>query len=185
MSHRRGQSLPPAAIESLRQPKREKRGGLAGLLDELTGGRPSTETALLDTALPKHLELQGHEIARLGQSVRQLAGAGQYAEALEAARQRLSLTEQTYGHEHILTATCLNDVATFVQAYGRFDEAEALFERASRLQRKLLGDVHPHSIATLQNLVSLYAAKGDEQKKEGMEFLVKALQTSAAAQGSS
>ena len=140
--------------------------------------RKSTEG--LETALPKHLELQGHEIARLGQSVRQLAGAGQYAEALEAAQQRLSLTEQTYGQEHILTATCLNDVATFVQAYGRFDEAEALFERASKLQRKLLGDVHPHSIATLQNLVSLYAAKGDVQKKEGMEFLVKALQHSAA-----
>ena len=170
--------MPPAAIEYLRAPKREKRGGLAGLLDDLTGGRQSTEG--LDTALPKHLELQGHEIARLGQSVRQLAGAGQYPEALEAAQQRLSLAEQTYGQEHILTATCLNDVATFVQAYGRFDEAEALFERASRLQRKLLGDVHPHSISTLQNLVSLYAAKGDVQKKEGMEFLVKALQHTAA-----
>ena len=69
-----------------------------------------------------------------------------------------------------------------MQAYGRFDEAEVLFERASRLQRKLLGDCHPHSIATLQNLVSLYAAKGDVDKKEGMEFLVKALQTTASAQ---
>ena len=53
-------------------------------------------------------------------------------------------------------------------------------ERASRLQRKLLGDCHPHSIATLQNLVSLYSAKGDAGKKEAMEFLVKALQASAA-----
>ena len=83
--------------------------------------------------------------------------------------------------EHILTATCLNDVATFLQAFQRFDEAEQRFERASKLQRKLLGDTHPHSIATLQNLVSLYAAKGDEQKKEGMEFLVKALQANASA----
>ena len=71
-------------------------------------------------------------------------------------------------------------MATFKQAFGVFDEAEGLFERASRLQRKLLGDCHPHSIATLQNLVSLYAAKGDTGKQEGMEFLVKALQASAA-----
>ena len=59
-----------------------------------------------------------------------------------------------------------------------------MFERASGLQRKLLGDTHPHAIATLQNLVSLYAAKGDATKKEGMEFLVKALQATAAASGS-
>ena len=120
------------------------------------------------------------EISRLGQAVRQLAGEGNYDEALASAEQRLGLCEQTYGSEHILTATCLNDVATFKQAFGVFDEAESLFERASRLQRKLLGDCHPHSIATLQNLVSLYAAKGDTGKQEGMEFLVKALQASAA-----
>ena len=90
------------------------------------------------------------------------------------------MTEQVYGGEHILTATCLNDVRPLSKRMAGFDEAEQLFERASKLQRKLLGDVHPHSIATLQNLVSLYAAKGDEQKKEGMEFLVKALQSTAA-----
>ena len=146
-------------------------------------GRKNENAKGLDLSLPRHLEAQGAEIARMGQHVRQLAGEAKYAEALETAQQRLALTERTYGGEHVLMATCLNDVATFVQAYGRFDEAEALFERASKLQRKLLGDAHPHSIATLQNLVSLYAAKGDVQKKEGMEFLVKALQTTAAAQG--
>ena len=115
----------------------------------------------------------------MGQSVRELAGEGKYPDALAAAEQQLTLCEQTYGQEHIPTATCLNDVATFKQAFGVFDEAESLFERANRLQRKLLGDCHPHSIATLQNLVSLYAAKGDTGKQEGMEFLVKALKHSA------
>ena len=56
-----------------------------------------------------------------------------------------------------------------------------MFERASRLQRKLLGDTHPHSIATLQNLSSLYAAKGDKAKEEAMQYLVQALQASSAA----
>ena len=155
-------SLPSAAIEQMRGPKNANAKGL-------------------DMSLPKHLEAQGVEIGRMGQQVRQLAGEAKYQEALDVAQRRLGLTERTYGAEHVLTATCLNDVATFVQAYGRFDEAEHLFERASRLQRKLLGDTHPHSIATLQNLVSLYAAKGDVNKKEGMEFLVKALQAAGAA----
>ena len=124
---------------------------------------------------------QAAQAAQLAQTAEQQALHAEQ-QALQAAQQRLGLAEQTYGHEHILTATCLNDVATFVQAYGRFDEAEALFERASKLQRKLLGDCHPHSIATLQNLVSLYAAKGDEGKREAMEFLVKALLHSAKIQ---
>ena len=126
--------------------------------------------------------MQGLECARLGQAVRELAGQGKYAEALDAAQQRLALAGRTYGDEHVMSATCLNDVATFVQAFGRFDEAEALFERASKLQRRLLGDTHPHCIATLQNLVALYAAKGDRSKQEGMEMLVQALQASAGAQ---
>ena len=167
-------------MDSLKKSKSVSRSGFAGLFKQA----PKKAAEGLDTTLPKHLELQGLEIARLGQQVRQQAGAGQYAEALETARQRLSLSEQTYGTEHIMTATCLNDVATFVQAYGQFDEAEVLFERASKLQRKLLGDVHPHSIATLQNLVSLYGAKGDAVKEEGMKFLVQALQASAGAQSS-
>ena len=137
----------------------------------------------LDTSLPKHLELQGLEIGRLGQLVRAQAGEAKYVEALATAQQRLDLTEKTYGMEHILTATCLNDVATFLQAFQRFDEAEQKFERASKLQRKLLGDTHPHSIATLNNLVSLYGAMGDAGKKEAMEFLVQALQSAAAKQG--
>ena len=156
-------------------------GGLSALFSS-AGNKKDKAVKGVDMALPKHLELQGMEVGRLGQLVRQQAGEGKYAEALATAKERLSLSEKTYGMEHILTATCINDVATFVQAYGQFDEAETLFERASRLQRKLLGDCHPHSIATLQNLVSLYGARGDVSKKEGMEYLVKALQAQAQAQ---
>ena len=169
-------------MEHLRAPKQEKRSGIAGLLEGFAGRSPNSDA--VDMSLPKRLEQQGVEVGRLGQSVRQLAGEGKYQEALECAQQRLTLCESTYGPEHVLTATCINDVATFVQAFGRFDEAEALFERASRLQRRALGDCHPHSIATLQNLVSLYASKGDVQKKEGMECLVHALQQAAAVEGS-
>jgi hypothetical protein len=160
-------ALPPAAVKSFR----------SGFFSSGKGNKNDG----IDISLPKSLEAQGQEVGRLGQLVRQLAGEGKYKEALESAKQRHVLCEGTYGAEHVLTATCINDVATFVQAFGNFDEAEKLFEKASRIQRKVLGDCHPHSIATLQNLVSLYASKGDMKKKEGMELLVQAMQAAAAA----
>ena len=101
----------------------------------------ATRAKLMAENLGEHAPLDVQASARPGD----LAGEAKYAEALETAQQRLALTERTYGGEHVLMATCLNDVATFVQAYGRFDEAEALFERASRLQRKLLGATRPVS----------------------------------------
>ena len=36
----------------------------------------------------------------------------------QVAEQRLKLSEGTYGAEHPMTATCLNDVGTFVQVVG-------------------------------------------------------------------
>ena len=78
-----------------------------------------------------------------------------------------------------MTATCLNDVATFEQFFQRYERAEELFEQASRIQRKLLGDCHPHSLATLQNLAALYESKGDVVKGEAMRMLVQATRRGA------
>ena len=46
--------------------------------------------------------------------------------------ERLTLAESTYGKEHLVTATCLNDVGTFAQMFRDFDRAEALFEHGRR-----------------------------------------------------
>jgi tetratricopeptide (TPR) repeat protein len=138
---------------------------------------PPAAHGTIDMSLPKELELQGLEVQRLGMRVRQLASAQKYAEALQVAEQRLALSEQTYGLEHPMSATCLNDVGTFVQAYGQFDRAEQLFEGASRIHKKHLGDAHPHNIAALNNLALLYQAKGDATKEQAMRMLVKMLQS--------
>ena len=93
-----------------------------------------------------------------------------------------------------------------MQAYGQFDRAEQvspnpnpnpnphpnpnpnpkpnpkpnpnqLFESASRIHKKHLGDAHPHNIAALNNLALLYQAKGDATKEQAMRMLVKMLQS--------
>eukprot|EP00967_Tisochrysis_lutea_P082033 scaffold113535_cov24-Tisochrysis_lutea.AAC.1 len=53
-----------------------------------------------------------------------------------------------------------------------------LCSQASRIQSRVLGPAHPHSVATLQNLTALYNAMGDTAKAESMGLLVQALQMS-------
>ena len=62
------------------------------------------------------------------------------------------------------------------QAFGQYGRAEQLFEAASRIHRRALGDAHPHNIAALNNLALLYQAKGDTAKEKVMRMLAKALQ---------
>jgi len=137
----------------------------------------------VDTSLPRHLEAQGAEVHQLGARVRELFAGGQFRDALGVAERRVDLCRRTYGSEHAMYATCLNDVATFEQVFARYDRAEALFEEASKIQKKLLGQGHPHTIATLQNLAALYTAKGDAPKAEAMQLLVQALQLSSSGGG--
>jgi|TARA_B100000513_G_scaffold66710_2_gene26427 tetratricopeptide (TPR) repeat protein len=125
------------------------------------------------------LEAKGAECARLGSQVRQLFSEKRFTDALTMAENRLELSKSAYGIEHAMTATCLNDVATFEQFFQRYERAEELFEQASRIQRKLLGDCHPHSLATLQNLAALYESKGDVVKGEAMRMLVQATRRGA------
>ena len=51
-----------------------------------------------------------------------------------AYAERLTLAESTYGKEHLVTATCLNDVGTFAQMFRDFDRAEALFRLFALLE---------------------------------------------------
>ena len=175
-----------AAVEAVRRTSANAAGSSGkkkGLFSSFFGGGEEKASTAdpHNLALPKHLELQGLECGKMGQRVRQLNAERKFDEARRVAQERLTLAESTYGKEHLVTATCLNDVGTFAQMFRDFDRAEALFEQASKMQRKLLGDTHPHSIATLQNLMSLYAAKGDQAKHDAMKILVQTVQAGAAA----
>ena len=71
--------------------------------------------------------------------MRELFAGGQFGDALGVAERRLDLCRRTYGAEHAMDATCLNDVATFEQVFARYDRAEALPEtEAMRSRRRLV-----------------------------------------------
>jgi len=78
-------------------------------------------------------------VHQLGARVRELFAGGQFGDALGVAERRLDLCRRTYGAEHAMYATCLNDVATFEQVFARYDRAEALPEtEAMRSRRRLV-----------------------------------------------
>ena len=42
--------------------------------------------------------------------------------------------------------------------WGRYAEADKLLRDALRAQRRTLGDTHPHTLESLNNLIQLYEA---------------------------
>ena len=59
------------------------------------------------------------------------------------------------------------------QALGRYGEAEPLLMEASRIQQKTLGHDHPHTVASLSNLATVYEAMGQKEMAASMQSLVK------------
>ena len=71
----------------------------------------------------------------------------------------------------------MNNVATLYQAVGRYAEAEPLLLEASKVQQRTLGDDHPHTVASLSNLATVYQAMGQGERAAAMQLLVKQLKT--------
>lgn len=67
----------------------------------------------------------------------------------------------------------MNNVATLYQACGRYAEAEPLLMEASKVQQRTLGHDHPHTVASLSNLATVYEAMGQKERAAAMHSLVK------------
>jgi tetratricopeptide (TPR) repeat protein len=63
-------------------------------------------------------------------------------------------------------ARLLNQTASYLQAQGRYDEAEPLYRQALELRRELLGERHPDVATSLNNLAGLYRAQGRYDEAE-------------------
>lgn len=54
------------------------------------------------------------------------------------------------------------------QALGRYTQAEPLLLEASKIQERTLGADHPHTVASLSNLATVYTAMGQKERAEAM-----------------
>lgn len=102
-----------------------------------------------------------------------LSQRGRYAEAEPILMRTVSMCEQVLGADHLLTAGSLSNLAALYQELGKYDEAEALAQRAlARLESALdTSDSMPIENAfllatSLNNLAALYQTMGKYTQAE-------------------
>ncbi|CAE7273498.1 klc-2 [Symbiodinium natans] len=88
------------------------------------------------------------------------AGAVQNASAetdglLQLMRRRLALLRGDKGDTDMDTLACMHELASRLQARGQHDEAEQLNRECLTERRSKLGDQHPHTLISINNLAGL------------------------------
>ena len=88
----------------------------------------------------------------LSRNTAQLTQAARATSGEQIWRPALGLCLEIFGEEHPSTASSYNNVASNLNAQGRYEEAEPLFRKAVGLIEKLLGYEHPNSAVMRGNL---------------------------------
>ena len=99
-----------------------------------------------------------------------LAGRGQYVDAVPLAKQVVDLRQKKTGTEDPDYASAINNLGVLYKSLGHFEEAQPLFEQSLAIRRKVLKPSDPQTLATLGNLAEIY---GDEGRPEQAEPLLK------------
>lgn len=86
---------------------------------------------------------------------------GNYVLAVSAAREAVSLAEQTYGSDNIKVAAPLFALADILRQTNRYAEAKTLFERLVNLNGAVYGPDHPDVALSLERLGGVLIAMGD------------------------
>lgn len=97
---------------------------------------------------------------KLNTRVAQLYEQGQYAAALEPAREAVDLTRTHFGEDDPQYATALNDLGVLLVLQKDYKQAQQLHLKAIDIRREVLGDKHPDYAESLQNLAFLYNENG-------------------------
>jgi serine/threonine protein kinase len=100
--------------------------------------------------------------------VRLYLSMGRYAQAEELLRAEIErIPRELPGKDHVSLIAAKNDLAMLLTKQERYEEAEKYFLEAVEGRRLKLGEKHPHTIESTNNLIDLYEAwnKLEEAKK--------------------
>ena len=92
--------------------------------------------------------------------------AARHQTALRHFDELLKLSRREYNERSPRTAIVLNNLASVLQATGRYAEAESLCRQALEIRRKVLGEGHPDYATGLNNLAGVLQATGQYAEAE-------------------
>jgi tetratricopeptide (TPR) repeat protein len=133
-------------------------------------------------------------VEKLDSAINERLEAGQFAEAVPPAREKLDLLERIRGKDHWRTGDARRDLETYqrlaglprevqgrfakahqakaraIQLYARAQYAEAalLFQEDLSVRREILGEAHPDTAASYNNLAVTLRAQGKYGEAEAM-----------------
>jgi len=93
---------------------------------------------------------------------------GRHAEAIPLGEAALEIAQKTFGVEHPIVATTLNNLAELYRTIGDYVKAEPLFKRSLDIYEKVFGPVDPNVATILNNLAEFYTTLGDYAKAEAL-----------------
>ena len=94
---------------------------------------------------------------------------GRTLDAIDVAKEVLTVAEKTYGKKHPYVSTSLNNIALLYIADGKYEKAEEFYERSLKLAEELLGKDSPQLAGILENMVKCSEKLGKTEKAEMLE----------------
>ena len=108
------------------------------------------------------------DLAHLNAYARMTWRLAKGGEAIQVHERLVTLVGNTDGKDSSAYATQLNNLASVVNAQGRFEEAEGLFREALAIDRATIGERHPEYATHLNNLASVVREQGRLEEAEGL-----------------
>ena len=163
---------------------------------------PTPAAPVSDADLAKRVE-------KLDSAINQRLDAGQIAEAVPPAREKLDLLARTLGKDHWQTGDARRDLETYhrlaglprevqdrylkarqantrasqLYARGEYAEAALLFRETLRVGRDTLGEDHPDTATSYNNLAETLRAQGKYAEAEAMHRRALAIELKAPGEG--
>lgn len=104
----------------------------------------------------------------------------QNEEALRLIRESISMLQEWYGEgsTHPVLATAINNLGYHHKVCGELDLAFEPYSEALGMRMQALGEKHPDTIASMNNLAELHLARGDTEKATVIQERILAILTS-------
>ena len=106
-----------------------------------------------------------------------------YRRAVESLKEALMIYEALFQYCKVEVLVVKNNLGAVYFLQAQFDQAEQLFREVLKQRRKILGEEHPDTLTSMNNLGRLLLVQGKEQHEEAQGLIWNAAETAARVLG--